>query len=100
MPRAKPKQTPHGESYLNLWENEYKPRILTYFQVPLEVVAETIGISVTKVQEQLRSGLYSYGIARPCPGGQYSYEVYPLWLIAFVEGKAEKPIYVNLAKDP
>ena len=49
MPRVKPRQTPNGKDYLEIWENEYKPLILTYFQVPLEVVAETLGISVTKV---------------------------------------------------
>jgi hypothetical protein len=87
MARVKSKQVPIGTTYLELWESEYKPLILGYYQVPLEVVAEVLGISVTKVQEQLRSGAYSYGIARQCSGGTYSYEVLPLRLIAFVEGK-------------
>jgi hypothetical protein len=86
MARTKPKQLPAGTNYLERWENQYKPLILSYYEVPIDVVAETLGISVTKVQEQLRSGYYDYGIARPCPGGTYRYEVMPLRLIAFIEG--------------
>jgi hypothetical protein len=93
--RTKPKQVPSGKTYLDLWETEYKPNILTYYQVPLEIVANVLGVSVTKVQEQLRSGLYSYGIARPCKGGQYAYEVYPLWLIKFVEQGNIKPLHIS-----
>jgi hypothetical protein len=87
MARMKPKQLPEGTTYLNEWENKYKPRILTYFQVPIEVVAEVLGTSINTVQEQLRSGLYDYGVARPCPGGTTRYEVLPLRLIAYIEGR-------------
>jgi hypothetical protein len=99
MARVKPKRVPAGKTYIDLWESEYKPDILTYFQIPLEKVAEILGISITKVQEQLRSGLYSYGIARKCGGGQYAYEVYPLWLINFVEQGNTKPVYKNLENE-
>ena len=87
MARTKPKQLPTGLSYLDLWEREYKPMILSYYEVPIEVVATVLGISVTKVQEQLRSGHYGYGVARPCTGGTYRYEVMPLRLIAYIEGR-------------
>ena len=87
MARVKAKQTPVGTNYLELWENQYKPLILSYYEVPLDVVAEGLGTSTTKVQEQLRSGLYDYGIARPCSGGSYRYEIMPLRFIAFIEGK-------------
>ncbi|MCL2639077.1 MAG: hypothetical protein FWD48_12000 [Oscillospiraceae bacterium] len=85
--RTKPKTLPAGNNYLELWEREYKPLILSYYEVPIEVVSAVLGISITRIQEQLRSGLYDYGIARTCAGGSYRYEFYPLRLIAFVEGK-------------
>ena len=78
---------PKGKSYLELWEVEYKPLILRYHEVPIEVVATVLGISVARIQEQLRSGLYDYGIARPCSGGTYRYEFMPLRLIAYIEGR-------------
>jgi hypothetical protein len=87
MPRVKPKQVPADKSYLDLWEQKYKPLILSYYEVPIEIVAEVLGVSVTKVQEQLRSGQYNYGIARKCRGNTYRYEFMPLRLIAYVEGK-------------
>jgi len=86
MARIKPKQLPVGTTYQTLWEREYKPAILSYHQVPIEVVATVLGISVTTVQEQLRSGLYDYGVARPCSGGSHRYEFFPLRLIAYIEG--------------
>ena len=85
--RTKPKQTPVGTNYLDLWEHTYKPLILSYYEVPIEVVAEALGISVTKVQEQLRSGHYHYGTARKCSGNTYRYEFMPLRFIAYVEGR-------------
>jgi hypothetical protein len=88
--RIKSKQLPEGTSYLDLWELEYKPSILSYHQVPIEVVATALGISVTTVQEQLRSGLYGYGVARPCSGGSYRYEIMPLRLIAYIEGRMSR----------
>jgi hypothetical protein len=88
--RTKPKMLPIGASYLEVWEREYKPLVLSYYEVPIDVVAKVLGISITKIQEQLRSGLYDYGIARHCPGGHYRYELFPLRLIAFVEGKLIK----------
>jgi hypothetical protein len=39
MARVKPKQLPAGITYLGLWESEYKPAILAYHQVPIDVVA-------------------------------------------------------------
>jgi hypothetical protein len=87
MARIKPKQFSVGTDYLSVWENKFKPLILSYYEVPIDIVAEALGISVTKVQEQLRSGLYDYGVARPCPGGTYRYEFFPLRLIAYVEGR-------------
>jgi hypothetical protein len=97
MARVKPKQLPAGTSYLDLWEREYKPLILTYYEVPIEVVAVVLGISVTKVQEQLRSGLYDYGIARPCSGGSYRYEIMPLRFIAYVEGYMNRVNFISYA---
>jgi len=87
MARLKPKQVPEGTDYSTLWETEYKPLILSHYEVPIEVVAEVLGIGVNKVQEQLRSGEYKYGVARKCPGGTFSYEVIPLRLIAHIEGR-------------
>jgi len=90
MARTKPKQLPAGTNYLDRWKNKYKPLILSYYEVPIEVVAEVLGISVTKVQEQLRSGAYDYGIARKCKGDTYRYEFMPLRLIAYIEGNMRK----------
>jgi hypothetical protein len=87
MPRKKAEILPIGKSYLKLWEAEYKPLILRYHEVPIEVVAIVLGISVARIQEQLRSGLYDYGIARPCSGGTYRYEFMALRLIAYIEGR-------------
>ena len=88
MARKKPIQLPAGVTYLDLWENEYKPLILSYHgDIPIEVVAEVLGTSITRVQEQLRSGHYSYGIARKCKGDTYRYEFMPLRLIAYIEGR-------------
>ena len=86
MARVKQKPLPADTNYLTLWQSEYKPAILAYHQVPIDVVAKALGISVTTVQEQLRSGLYDYGVARPCSGGSYRYEFFPLRLIAYIEG--------------
>jgi len=90
MPRVRPKQTPNSKNYLQLWESEYKPQILQYYSPPIELVAEILGISVNTVQEQLRSGLYDYGVARPCAGGTYRYEFMPLRLISYIEGRMSK----------
>lgn len=87
MARMKPKQVPEGATYLDLWESKYKPLILSYYEVPIEIVAEVLGISVTKVQEQLRSGCYNYGVARKCRGDTYRYEFMPLRFIAYIEGR-------------
>ena len=87
MARQKPKMLPAGINYLERWETEYKPLILSYYEVPIEVVSQVLGISVTRIQEQLRSGLYNYGVARPCAGGSFRYEFMPLRLIAYVEGR-------------
>jgi len=90
MARTKPKRLPEGTDYRTIWETEYKPLILSYYEVPIDVVAQILGISVTKVQEQLRSNLYGYGVARPCTGGTFRYEFMPLRLIAYIEGQMGK----------
>jgi len=98
MARIKPKQLPAGKSYTDLWENEFKPLILSYHgEIPLEVVAKVIGISVTRLQEMLRSGLYpGIGVARPCPGGTYRYEILcPLRLISYIEGRMDVTNIIN-----
>jgi hypothetical protein len=77
-----------GQNYRDLYENELKPIVLSYYgEVPLEVVAKTLGTSVTRVQEMLRSGLYPFGVARPCKGGTFRYEVFPLRFTAYIEGQ-------------
>lgn len=86
MARLKTKPITDGKNYLNLWEAEYKPEILKYHQVPIDLAAKALGVSVDTVQSQLRSGLYDYGVARPCSGGSYRYEILPLRFIKFVEG--------------
>jgi hypothetical protein len=86
----KTKQIPEAINYSQLWAEQYKPEILKHHEVPLSVVATALGSSVSKVQEQLRSGLYPYGVARPCKQS-YRYEVYPLRLIAFIEGNLSNP---------
>ena len=95
MPRVKPKTTPENTNYLDLWEIEYKPLVLSYYEVPIEVVAKVLGISVTRVQEQLRSGLYGYGVARPCAGGSFRYEFMPLRFIAYIEGRMSSTNYIT-----
>ena len=85
--RTKPKRIPEGETYQSLWESKYKPLILSYYEVPIEIVAEALGISVTKVQEQLRSGEYNYGVARKCKGDTYRYEFMPMRVAAYIEGR-------------
>lgn len=91
MPKQKQIKIPEHTSYAQLWESTYKPEILKYHEVPLSLVSTVLGSSINRVQEQLRSGLYPYGIARPCPGGKFSYEVYPLRLCAWVEGNLTTP---------
>jgi hypothetical protein len=91
MARVKPKTLPEGTDYHTLWEKEFKPLILSYYgNIPIEVVSKALGISVTRIQEQLRSGLYDYGVARPCAGGSYRYEFMPLRLISYVEGRMSR----------
>ena len=87
MGRIKSLQIYHKIDYLYLWEKIYKPEILKYHSPPIELVAEVLGISVSKVQEQLRSGVYNYGIARKCDGDTYRYEFMSLRLIAYIEGR-------------
>ena|GEM_PF-648524 len=94
MARVKPKQL-YIKDFQHFWDNIYKPEILKYHQIPIELVAEVFGTSVGTIQDQLRSGLYDYGVARPCKGGQFSYEVYPLRLIAFVEGTLPKANFIS-----
>jgi len=87
MARVKPKMVPGG-NFQTHWETVLKPQVLQYYSPPIELVAEVMGISVSKVQEQLRSGLYDYGVARPCVGGSYKYEFHSsLKFIAHIEGK-------------
>jgi hypothetical protein len=68
------------------WETVFKPRVLNCRSVPLTLVSEILDCTVDKVQEMLRSGLYSFGVAR---NGKYecSYDVYPLRFIAWYEGR-------------
>lgn len=84
--RIKPKQI-YLKDYSYFWERIYKPEILKYSSPPIELIAEVLGISVSKVQEQLRSGAYNYGIARKCDGNTYRYEFHSLRFIAWVEGR-------------
>jgi hypothetical protein len=96
MARKKIEKLPEGTSYLELWENEFKPEILSYYgEVPIEVVSKALGISVARVQEQLRSGQYDYGVARKCSGDTYRYEFMSLRLIAYVEGSMNIKKIIN-----
>ncbi len=73
------------------WENEFKPKVLGQRSVPLSLVGEILGCSVQKVQEMLRSGMYSFGTARKGenPNSKYAFDVYPLRFIAWYEGKMQ-----------
>jgi hypothetical protein len=86
MARIKPRKIYYTD-YSHMWEKVYKPEILKYYSPPIELIAEALGSSVSKVQEQLRSGAYNYGIARKCEGDTYRYEFNSLRFIAWVEGK-------------
>lgn len=81
----KKKSTP-VVNILEEWEKVLKPKVLSYRQVPVSVVAEVLDCSQERVHEMLRSGMYPFGVARP---GRYanSYEIYPLRFIAWYEGK-------------
>ena len=87
MARIKPKKN-HRIDYSEAWEYVYKPLVLSYHgEVPIDVVAKVLGISVSKVQEQLLSGAYNYGIARKCDGYTYRYEIQAIRFCKWVEGK-------------
>lgn len=47
-----------------LWETEYKPKILSTNRVPLPLAAEILGCSVQTIHQMLKSGMYSFGTAR------------------------------------
>lgn len=70
------------------WEEILKPKVLSHRRVPVSLVAEILGCSVDKVNEMLRCGHYSFGVARK---GEinYSYDIYPLRFIAWYEGKMQ-----------
>jgi hypothetical protein len=90
MARVKPKQLPAGSDYHTLLETKYKPLILSYHgEIPAEIIAEAVGVSLMRLQEMLRSNLYpGIGIARPCPGGTFRYEcLFPLRIVEFIEGR-------------
>jgi hypothetical protein len=80
--KTKPKRT---DNYQTLYQHKFKPLILSYFQVPVEVTAEVLGVSSNTVQEMLRSGQYPFGIARKCKDS-YRYEIMPLRLCTWIEG--------------
>jgi hypothetical protein len=87
MARVKPRKN-HRIDYLEAWEQVYKPLVLSYHgDVPLPVIAEVLGASVSKIQEHLLSGAYSYGIARKCDGDTYRYEINALRFVAWMEGR-------------
>ena len=71
------------------WESELKPKVLERRSVPLSLVGEVLGCSVQKVQEMLRSGMYSFGTARKGenPNSKYAFDVYPLRFVAWYEGR-------------
>lgn len=73
------------------WENEWKPRVLECKSVPLPLVAEILVCSVQTVHQMLRSGMYSFGIARKgeAPGSKYAFDVFPLRFIAWYEGRMQ-----------
>ena len=99
--RTKPKRIPEGETYQTLWESKYKPLLLSYHgEIPIDVIATVVGVSVTRLQEMLRSGLYAgIGIARPCPGGTYRYEILcPLRIIAYIEGRMDVTNIINYSE--
>lgn len=79
------------ENINDRWEAEWKPKILTYRSVPLKLVAEILGCSDQKVKEMLRSGMYSFGIARKGekPNSKFAFDVYPLRFIAWYEGRMQ-----------
>lgn len=75
------------KNFLELWENEYKPMILNYREVPVDVVAEIRGTNTDSIKAELRSNQFNYGVARKCEGGKYRYIIEPLRLIAYIEGR-------------
>lgn len=84
--RTAPVKLQEGERIDELWETCYKPKILSYRQVPIELVSEVLGRSVGVIQEMLCSGCYPFGEARQC---QYDrrFEIFPLRFIAWYEGR-------------
>jgi len=84
MARIKPRKN-YRIDYLEAWENVYKPLILSYHgEVPISVISTVLNISVSKIQEQLLSGAYNYGIARKCDGDTYRYEFNALRFVAWM----------------
>lgn len=74
------------DNIAELWETDYKPRVLACRSVPIELVAEILGCSVMTVYELITSGKYPFGV---CRDGRYqkSYDVFPLRFVAWYEGK-------------
>ncbi len=68
------------------WETDYKPRILTCQTVPLTLIAEIFGCSVTTVQDMMASEKFPFCV---CRDGRYqkSYDVFPLRFVAWYEGR-------------
>jgi len=71
------------------WEKVYKPKVLDHKVVPIDLVAEILGCSVTKVKDRLRQGSWTFAQAAK---GQIDYcyqEIYPLRFIAWYEGQMQ-----------
>jgi hypothetical protein len=75
----------------SVWETTYKPQILQYKRVPLELVAEVLGHgSVNPVKAMLRTNMFPFGCARrDREESENVYEVFPLRFIAWYEGKMQ-----------
>lgn len=86
MREAIPAELPEGERMDVLWETYYKPKVLGYKRVPLDLVGEIMGRSKDVVMEMLRSGGYPFGESRQCKY-ETRFEIFPLRSIAWYEGR-------------
>jgi len=72
-----------------LWESKYKPTILSYKKVPLELVGEVLGIHTDTVRRRAYEGMYDdfAQVIQPTKLRKGDVEVYPLRFIAWYEGR-------------
>lgn len=74
------------DNIAELWESDYKPRVLACPTVPITLLAEIFGCSSDTVRDMLASEKFPFCV---CRDGRYqkSYDVFPLRFVAWYEGR-------------